>query len=419
MRRFLIRIVTCDKMEVLTPQDWGQKRLRDVCKMYSGSTPSRNDARNFSGKNIWVSSGELKEKYIYSSKEFISDKAIADTALSVMPPGTVIIAIYGLEASGIRGTASIAAVPCTISQACMGFYDFDSSVYNEYFYYWYIFNGQNIGRKYAQGTKQQNLSSEILSSFPICLPPMAEQRKIAAILSAQDRVIELKTRLLEEKKRLKKYLCQSLLRGKTRIPGYTGVWKRKRLCDIAHRVTARNTKNCNNVLTISACDGLVEQEAYFKKEVAGKDKSNYFFLSQDDYAYNRSSSRGNPYGAIKRLRKHSSGIVSPLYVCFRMNKELVDYNYAEYAFDSGVLNKELGMVVQEGARNHGLLNIAIEDFFNCRIELPAYDEQVKIAEILRVVFCSVELQEKELEQEKLKKKALMQQLLTGKVRVTV
>lgn len=253
----------------------------------------------------------------------------------------------------------------------------------------------------------------------ITLPSIAEQRKIAEILSAQDRVIELKTKLLEEKKCLKKYLCQSLLRGKTRIPGYTGVWKRKRLCDIAHRVTARNTKNCNNVLTISACDGLVEQEAYFKKEVAGKDKSNYFFLSQDDYAYNRSSSRGNPYGAIKRLRKHSSGIVSPLYVCFRMNKELVDYNYAEYAFDSGVLNKELGMVVQEGARNHGLLNIAIEDFFNCRIELPAYDEQVKIAEILRVVFCSVELQEKELEQEKLKKKAMMQQLLTGKVRVSV
>lgn len=253
----------------------------------------------------------------------------------------------------------------------------------------------------------------------ITLPSIAEQRKIAEILSAQDRVIELKTKLLEEKKCLKKYLCQSLLRGKTRISGYTGVWKRKRLCDIAHRVTARNTKNCNNVLTISACDGLVEQEAYFKKEVAGKDKSNYFFLSQDDYAYNRSSSRGNPYGAIKRLRKHSSGIVSPLYVCFRMNKELVDYNYAEYAFDSGVLNKELGMVVQEGARNHGLLNIAIEDFFNCRIELPAYDEQVKIAEILRVVFCSVELQEKELEQEKLKKKAMMQQLLTGKVRVSV
>lgn len=267
--------------------------------------------------------------------------------------------------------------------------------------------------------RNRTLGQKTFLNSNIVLPPVAEQRKIAEILSAQDRVIELKTKLLEEKKCLKKYLCQSLLRGKTRISGYTGVWKRKRLCDIAHRVTARNTKNCNNVLTISACDGLVEQEAYFKKEVAGKDKSNYFFLSQDDYAYNRSSSRGNPYGAIKRLRKHSSGIVSPLYVCFRMNKELVDYNYAEYAFDSGVLNKELGMVVQEGARNHGLLNIAIEDFFNCRIELPAYDEQVKIAEILRVVFCSVELQEKELEQEKLKKKAMMQQLLTGKVRVSV
>lgn len=406
-------------MEALIPQDWKSKKLQDVCRMYSGTTPSRSDAKNFSGKNVWVSSGELKEKYIHSSKELISDEAILNTALSVLQPGTVIIAIYGLEASGIRGTASITAIPCTISQACMAFYDFESSVYNEYFYYWYIFNGPIIGRRYAQGTKQQNLSSKILSSFPICLPPIAEQRKIAEILSAQDRIIELKTKLLEEKKRLKKYLRQMLLSGKRRILGHAEPWKRKRLSDIAQRLTVRNTEQCNNVLTISASDGLISQEAYFKKEVAGKDKSNYFLLLRDDYAYNRSSSSCNPYGAIKRLKKYSTGIVSPLYICFRMNTNLVDVNYVEFAFDSGVLNKELDMVTQEGARNHGLLNIAVEDFFNCRMELPSYDEQVKIAEILQALYYSVTLLEKELEQENLKKKALMQQLLTGKIRVKV
>lgn len=253
----------------------------------------------------------------------------------------------------------------------------------------------------------------------ITLPPITEQRKIAEILSAQDRVIELKTKLLEEKKRLKKYLCQMLLSGKRRIPGHAEPWKRKRLSDIAQRLTVRNTEQCNNVLTISASDGLVSQEAYFKKEVAGKDKSNYFLLLRDDYAYNRSSSSCNPYGAIKRLKKYSTGIVSPLYICFRMNTNLVDVNYVEFSFDSGVLNKELDMVTQEGARNHGLLNIAVEDFFNCRIELPSYDEQVKIAEILQALYYSVTLLEKELEQENLKKKALMQQLLTGKIRVKV
>ena len=100
-----------------------------------------------------------------------------------------------------------------------------------------------------------------------------------------------------------------------------------------------------------------------------------------------------------------------------MNTNLVDVNYVEFAFDSGVLNKELDMVTQEGARNHGLLNIAVEDFFNCLMELPSYDEQVKIAEILQALYYSVTLLEKELEQENLKKQALMQQLLTGKIRV--
>lgn len=296
-------------------------------------------------------------------------------------------------------------------------------VYNKYlkFYFqtslWheYIRSVANTGARHDR----MNVSDKDFFSMLIKLPPIAEQRKIVEILSAQDRIIELKTKLLEEKKRLKKYLRQMLLSGKRRIPGHAEPWKRKRLSDIAQRLTVRNTEQCNNVLTISASDGLVSQEAYFKKEVAGKDKSNYFLLLRDDYAYNRSSSSCNPYGAIKRLKKYSTGIVSPLYICFRMNTNLVDVNYVEFAFDSGVLNKELDMVTQEGARNHGLLNIAVEDFFNCRIELPSYDEQVKIAEILQALYYSVTLLEKELEQENLKKKALMLQLLTGKIRVKV
>lgn len=392
--------------------NWKSFRLKDIAVITTGSTPPTKNRENFGDEYGFATPGDIcGTRFIKKTAIKLSNKGIIKTRLA--REGSVLFVCIGSTIGKVAQIAEAMAYNQQIN-ACTAKEGVDQS-----FFYYALLNCSSMVRRMAGTQAVPIVNKSTFQHIQINLPPIAEQRKIAEILSAQDRVIELKTKLLEEKKCLKKYLCQSLLRGKTRISGYTGVWKRKRLCDIAHRVTARNTKNCNNVLTISACDGLVEQEAYFKKEVAGKDKSNYFFLSQDDYAYNRSSSRGNPYGAIKRLRKHSSGIVSPLYVCFRMNKELVDYNYAEYAFDSGVLNKELGMVVQEGARNHGLLNIAIEDFFNCRIELPAYDEQVKIAEILRVVFCSVELQEKELEQEKLKKKAMMQQLLTGKVRVSV
>lgn len=395
-------------------RDMDIKRLGDIAKISSGSTPARNNQDFWNGDIPWVSTGELSSGFVNETREHVSLRAVHETSLKLLKPGTLLMAMYGHGKT--RGIVARLNITATTNQACASIEIKKDEP--SYVYYFLQFRYESI-RKLSNGGSQENLSTEIIKKIKISLPPIAEQRKIAEILSAQDRIIELKTKLLEEKKRLKKYLCQMLLSGKRKIPGHAEPWKRKRLSDIAQRLTVRNTEQCNNVLTISASDGLVSQEAYFKKEVAGKDKSNYFLLLRDDYAYNRSSSSCNPYGAIKRLKKYSTGIVSPLYICFRMNTNLVDVNYVEFAFDSGVLNKELDMVTQEGARNHGLLNIAAEDFFNCRIELPSYDEQVKIAEILQALYYSVTLLEKELEQENLKKKALMQQLLTGKIRVKV
>lgn len=395
-------------------RDMDIKRLGDIAKISSGSTPARNNQDFWNGDIPWVSTGELSSGFVNETREHVSLRAVHETSLKLLKPGTLLMAMYGQGKT--RGIVSRLNITATTNQACASIEIKKDEP--SYVYYFLQFRYESI-RKLSNGGSQENLSTEIIKKIKISLPPIAEQRKIAEILSTQDRIIELKTKLLEEKKRLKKYLCQMLLSGKRRIPGHAEPWKRKRLSDIAQRLTVRNTEQCNNVLTISASDGLVSQEAYFKKEVAGKDKSNYFLLLRNDYAYNRSSSSCNPYGAIKRLKKYSTGIVSPLYICFRMNTNLVDVNYVEFAFDSGVLNKELDMVTQEGARNHGMLNIAVEDFFNCRIELPSYEEQVKIAEILHVVYYSVTLLEKELEQAKLKKRALMQQLLTGKLRVNV
>ena len=395
-------------------RDMDIKRLGDIAKISSGSTPARNNQDFWNGDIPWVSTGELSSGFVNETREHVSLRAVHESSLKLLKPGTLLMAMYGQGKT--RGIVARLNITATTNQACASIEIKKDEP--RYVYYFLQFRYESI-RKLSNGGSQENLSTEIIKKIKIFLPPIAEQRKIAEILSAQDRIIELKTKLLEEKKRLKKYLCQMLLSGKRKIPGHAEPWKRKRLSDIAQRLTVRNTEQCNNVLTISASDGLVSQEAYFKKEVAGKDKSNYFLLLRDDYAYNRSSSSCNPYGAIKRLKKYSTGIVSPLYICFRMNTNLVDVNYVEFAFDSGVLNKELDMVTQEGARNHGLLNIAVEDFFNCRIELPSYDEQVKIAEILQALYYSVTLLEKELEQENLKKKALMQQLLTGKIRVKV
>ena len=264
--------------------------------------------------------------------------------------------------------------------------------------------------------KQRVHFSQFLD-FALPLPPVTERAKIAAILTTQDKMIELKENLLTEKQRQKKYLMQQLLTGKKRLPGFSGDWKIVRLHQIVKRHTKRNTIGNTNVLTISAQYGLINQAEFFNKAIASDDKSNYFLLERGDFAYNKSYSNGYPFGAIKRLTRYDAGIVSPLYICFRIKNKSISDEYLEQYFEVGVMNHEIQACAQEGARNHGLLNITVDDFFNSKLLLPPSEEQTAIVQVLSTADRELDLLRQDIEQEKQKKKALMQLLLTGIVRV--
>ena len=214
-------------------------------------------------------------------------------------------------------------------------------------------------------------------------------------------------------------ILQSLKSIKKRLPGFNRVWETKRLHQIAKRHTRRNTIGNTNVLTISAQYGLINQDEFFNKAVASDDKSNYFLLKRGDFAYNKSYSNGYPFGAIKRLTRYDDGIVSPLYICFRVKDENISDEYLEKYFEAGFINHEIQAFAQEGARNHGLLNISVDDFFSSKFLLPPLAEQTAIAEVLSTADRELDLLRQDIEQEKQKKKALMQLLLTGIVRVNV
>ena len=162
--------------------------------MYSGNTPSRLNKEHFKGKVNWISSGELKNHYIYSSKEQISEDAAKN--LKLLPKGTFVIAIYGLEAEGVRGTGSITQEPSTISQACMAFIP-QGDIENEFLYSWYKKHGEVIGVRYAQGTKQQNLSYDILEKFKIAYPSIKEQKKLNRFIALLDERIAVQSRLID------------------------------------------------------------------------------------------------------------------------------------------------------------------------------------------------------------------------------
>ena len=158
------------------------------------------------------------------------------------------------------------------------------------------------------------------------------------------------------------------------------------LSSISQRITERNSAlESDNVLTISAREGLVSQLEFFKKFVASENLSNYFLLHKGDFAYNKSYSSDYPWGAIKHLERYDTGVLSPLYFCFRPNKEMVDTRYLQFFFDTKLWHKHIVNIAVEGARNHGLLNMAVGDFYTMPILLPTMNEQLAIAEKLSAI----------------------------------
>ena len=171
-----------------------------------------------------------------------------------------------------------------------------------------------------------------------------------------------------------------------RFPEFSGEWEHVALSEIAARVTRKNKDNASKLpLTISAQYGLVDQISFFNKVVASADMSNYYLLRQGEFAYNKSYSSDYPWGAIKRLDRYPQGALSSLYICFAVNDK-VDSDFAVHYFESSKWHREVSNIAGEGARNHGLLNIAVGDFFDTKHRLPSSkEEQKEIAALLNLI----------------------------------
>ena len=204
---------------------------------------------------------------------------------------------------------------------------------------------------------------------------------------------------------------------KLRFPEFSGEWEEKKLSDFMTRLTRKNSNNeSSRALTISSVDGLIDQGEFFKKQIASKDTSGYYLLKNGDFAYNKSYSVGYDYGSIKRLDRYEDGVVSTLYICMTLTSD-TNSDYLTHYFDSMKWNKSVSGISAEGARNHGLLNIPTESFFQTKHFLaPTLAEQQKIADFLSNVDSIITAETKILNTLQKKKKALMQKLFTQQLR---
>ncbi|WP_449160424.1 restriction endonuclease subunit S [Streptococcus sp.] len=199
-----------------------------------------------------------------------------------------------------------------------------------------------------------------------------------------------------------------------RFKGYTEPWLQKKLGEIVERITRKN-KNLESdlPLTISAQYGLIDQETFFNKKVASKDVSGYYLLKKGEFAYNKSYSSDYPWGAVKRLDNYEMGVLSTLYIVFRPNS--IDSDFLAVYYDSPKWYKEVSMRAAEGARNHGLLNISPQDFFDTELIFPVnQSEQTAIGSFFQDIDQLISLQQRKLEVLKEQKKTYLKLLFPAK-----
>ena len=153
---------------------------------------------------------------------------------------------------------------------------------------------------------------------------------------------------------------------------------------MCERVMRKNNNLSHRPLTISAQYGLIDQRSFFNKTVASPDLSNYTLIKEGEFAYNKSSSSEHPWGSVKCLTIYSEGALSPLYICFAP-KHAVIQNWLVQYYESSKWHKEISEIATEGARNHGLLNVSVPDFFQTKLHIPSKAEQRKIAGFLSLL----------------------------------
>lgn len=260
-----------------------------------------------------------------------------------------------------------------------------------------------------QGSNISNLNQSIIDNLQISIPCKGEQQKIVAILTTQDRVIELKEKRLAEKQRQKKYLMQQLLTGKKRLPGFSGEWKTDCLGKLFFE---RKETNCENIemLAITGTQGIIPRKELDLKDNSSEDKSKYLRVCVGDIGYNTM----RMWQGVSAYSNYE-GIVSPAYTILKPSSS-INAKYFAYLF------KMPEIVFLFYRFSQGLVddtrNLKYENFKKIKVCYPPdTEEQTAIAEVLSTSDREIELLRQDIEQEKQKKKALMQLLLTGIVRV--
>lgn len=392
-------------------EDWEQRKLGDViASLYNGQTPSRFDKANWEGDIPWLTSGELNRGVVNHSIEKITQQGRDDANLKIVPKGTVVIAITGLEAAGTRGNCAKLGFNTTLNQSCMAIYPKSEFLDPDFLFQWYIAVGEEYGIKYTQGTKQQSYNAELIKILPISVPSVTEQRKITRILDLFDDIITLHQRKLENLKLKKKALLQKLFPKngeqipELRFPGFTDDWEQRKLWELYERVNERNDGTLGRDKWISVA------KMYFQdpdKVQSNNLDTRTYVMQLGDIAFEGHPNNEFKFGRFV-LNDIGTGIISELFPIYRAIVEY-DLNFWKYAIQ---LERTMAPIFAKSITSSGNSSNKLNQnhFLQQSITIPTVEEQKVIGSFLENISNLITLHQRKLEHLQLQKKALLQQM---------
>ena len=383
----------------IMPEEWEEKFIKDISSdIYAGATPETKVPEYWKNGTIpWLASGEIHKRRICQTEKSITEKGYLSSSTKMLPENCVLIALAGQGKT--RGTVAVNKIPLCTNQSIAAI--IPNNCYYQYLYYFLDIRYNNLREISSGDGTRGGLNLNLISNYPVTLPPLPEQQKIADILTTQDKVIELKEQLLAKKQQQKKYLMQQLLTGKKRLPGFSGKWRKEQVRNLCTVVKGEqlNKDILDEIGLYYVLNGGMTPSGY----------TNKWNIMENTISI---SEGGNSCGYVNFNREKfwSGGHCYTLQ--FVKTSEIM--NLFLYFYLKFCENKLQCLRV-----GSGLPNIQKSSLENFNVTYPTLEEQTAIANVLSAADREIDLLRQSIEAEKQKKKALMQLLLTGIVRVTV
>lgn len=389
----------------IIPQEWEVVRFGKVMKCFSGGTPKSSNPDFFGGKIPFIKSGEI---HLSTTEQNLSEEGLNQSAAKMVNKGDLLYALYGANS----GDCAISKIEGAINQAIL-------CIRTDAFDIPYLLAVLELNRPYytdvyLQGG-QGNLSAEIVKSYMIAVPPLAEQRKIAEVLGVWDEAIEKQARLIEKLALRKRALMQRLLSAKLRLTGFSEPWKKVNYSDILKEVRRTLTWDENELYDLISVrrrsGGVFHRESLYGHEIKTKTLrpalEGDFLISKMQIVH----------GASGVVPKQLSGMkISGSYIALiaKDPKEL-NINYFNLwsqmpLFYHQTFVSSYGVHIEK-------MTFDLDAFMSLSMNLPPIEEQNKIVEVISTATNEIELAKEKLERLRRQKRGLMQQLLTGKKRV--